>query len=55
MDEGKQPARVIVTVRMRPASIEQLDRMAAADGVERATLIRTLLSEAVTQRLRSKR
>ena len=52
MDEGKQPARVIVTVRMRPASIEQLDRMASADGVDRATMIRTLLGEAVAARLR---
>ena len=42
--------RRIVSVWLSWAGVAELDRMAAAEGVDRSTLIRTLLAEAVKAR-----
>lgn len=52
MNEDAPAARVNVTVRLRPASVEQIDKIAKAEKVERSVMIRTLIGEAVARRLR---
>jgi hypothetical protein len=40
----------MVAVRLSWAGVAQIDALAAADGVDRSTMIRTLLAEAVAAR-----
>lgn len=49
-DIPARSARRTVGVRLTWAGVAELDRMAAAEGVDRSTMIRTLLREAVTAR-----
>lgn len=56
MTSANHPARSgrrTVGIRLSWAGVAELDRMAAAEGVDRSTLIRTLLAEAIQARRRS--
>lgn len=58
MASGNTPTksgRRIVCVKLSWAGVAELDRMAAADGVDRSELIRILLAEAVQARRQSSR